>query len=319
MIEWPAFSTDEFLDAVRDAFMPGATSGIAECGGYRVRTLLRGGKAVTGLWQFPVYREPLDPATVAGGTRVPYLDDVVVAVTRAGEAGPPGTRPSPFVSWRDFPDWETFLARSQAPPGLDAPATVLRKMRKLERELGPVEHRLFDDDPEVFETLIRWKAAHFALTRRDHVLSRPEVVEFYRELRRRGIFTASSLRAGGRLVSGQIAYRVHGRHLSRLMVYDHDPALRRYSPGSVMQLLTLEASYRAGDSEFDYLMGSEPHKYTYSTHTRWVGKVGREPAVRRMERVARRQVSRRLSHFPGAYNRIRAMERRTKRWVNRAR
>ena len=70
MIEWPAFSTDEFLDAVRDAFMPGATSGIAECGGYRVRTLLRGGKAVTGLWQFPVYREPLDPATVDEATTI---------------------------------------------------------------------------------------------------------------------------------------------------------------------------------------------------------------------------------------------------------
>ena len=304
---WPPWSTDEFLTALRDFHYPDGKIAIVECEGTRVRTLLRPhNRAASRLWSFIFYLEPLTDRDARADGRVPYLGDVVVAVTPANEPGPSGARPCPFVRWSQFTSWEDFLAKSVSRPGIDSPRRVLAKARKLERELGPLELKLIDRDPEVFEAIITWKLDQLGRFGNVSRLAFEESVRFYRELWRRDLFTASSLRAGGRLVGGKLCYRSNGRHLSRVTVYDND--LRRFSPGSILRLEALKASFEAGDSEFDFLSGGEAQKFTYATHVRWLGSVGREPTIDRLRRRGRMRVALAVARYPRAYRRLRRFE-----------
>lgn len=299
MTDWPPFGTDELLEALARTYFPGARPALVECEGRRYRALLRGKRAFGGPWEFQTYLEPLEPAVAPNPTHVGFLRSVVVAVTRADEPGPPGTTAAPFVSWKEFATWEEFLAASNPPPGVDGPKAVLRKMRRLERALGPLELNMRDEDPEAFETLIRWKLDHYGPGGGVSILSVPRNLEFYRELHRRGIFAAATLRAGGRLVAGKLGYYAGDRKLWRLTAYD--PALKRYSPGSVMELQTLKFSFEAGDAEFDYLHGAEPYKFAYATHIRWLGNAGREPRLERWRRLARWRAAVIMRRYPAFY------------------
>jgi|GEM_PF-6364668 len=311
MIEWPPFSTDAFLAALAEAYFPGAKPGIVECEGARYRTLVTPrGKPVSGVYAFPFYLEPLGPEAATGpALHVPYLAEVVRAVTPVGETGPPWAAPSPFVDLSLFRTWDEVVASATPPQGVNSPKRVAQKARQIGRELGPIEVQLDDRDEAAFETLIAWKSAQYARTWKSHRMTLPQNLDFHRELRRRGIFKVVAVRAGGRLVGGKVGLREHGRSLWRITVYD--PELSRFSPGSVVELLTLKACFEAGDRDFDYLMGSEPYKFTFATHVRWVGNVGQEPRTDRWRRLGRMRVARIATRSPGLYRQLKALERRT--------
>jgi CelD/BcsL family acetyltransferase involved in cellulose biosynthesis len=295
---WPPWSDDPFLDALRDVYFPGAWKAVVECEGVRVRTLLRGkDNAVSSFYPFPVYLEPLHSAGLGSTVLVPYLADVVIRVTEAGEIGPPGATPSPFIDWSGFTSFEQYLANRERLPGLVSPATIARRAQKLRMEFGEFELRLTDDDPAAFDTLLAWKNSQYLRTAGHSRLAIRENVDFYRELRRRGIFTASSLRAGGRLIGGTISYVSGGRRLFRVSVYDN--RLSRYSAGSIMLMETLRACFESGEREFDFLAGGERYKYTWATHVRWLGEVGREPTNLRLRRQARAKLGGALSRRRG--------------------
>jgi CelD/BcsL family acetyltransferase involved in cellulose biosynthesis len=76
--------------------------------------------------------------------------------------------------------------------------------------------------------------------------------------------------------------------------------LPKFSPGAVLELEALRASFEAGDSEFDFLMGDQRYKFTWATHIRWIGPVGVEPRVDRLSRAARTKVGVALRGKPGA-------------------
>ena len=306
---WPPWSDDLFLDTLRDAYFPRAKKAVVECEGIRVRTLLRGkSDAVSAFYPFPIYLEPIRGSISTSVVAVPYLADVVTRVSAVGEGGPPGGTPSPFIDWSSFGSFEQYLRDRRPPPGLDSPATIARKARKLRRDFGDFELRLNDDDPDVFETLLNWKNGQYLRTAGHSRLNIRQNVDFYHELRRRGVFTTSSLRASGRLIGGKIGYLSHGRRLSRVTVYDH--ALRDYSAGSVLEFETLRASFEAGEEEFDFLVGAEPYKFTWATHVRWLGEVGREPVRRRIERRARGLAGSQLRKHPAVYSMARSLESR---------
>ena len=288
MTDWPPFSTDEFLDTLRDVYMPGARKAVVECEGVRVRTLVQGrNRAVSGFFPFTFYLEPL-PAELHASATVPMLADVQVALLPAGEAGPSGAIAAPLVRWREFDSWDDFVTTRVSPPGIDSVKTIMRKARRIARDIGDLELQLVDPNPDVFDTLIRWKSEQYGRTGGINRLAVRQNVDFYQEMRRRGLFTATSLRAGGHLLGGKIAFRVGGRHLSRMTVYNVEYA--GYSPGSVLDLETLRASFEAGDTEFDFLMGSQARKFTYATHVRWLGRLGREPRSTKALRVVRARI-----------------------------
>ncbi|MEO8538573.1 MAG: GNAT family N-acetyltransferase [bacterium] len=286
--DWPAFSSDPFLSVLRDVYFPGAPAATVECDGLRVRGLLNGrSKLVSGFWPFPFYLEPLREFDAAA-LSVPFVENVVLATGEVTAPGPAGAMPAPYVDWRTVESWEAYVATRTASPGIDSPGTVERKTRRLERELGALVFQRDDPDPAVFEAVIEWKRRQYRRTGLFDLFSVERNRAFYDELRRRDMCTVSSLRAGGKLVAGSIGNVIGGRFLGRMPAYD--PAFGTYSPGSILNLLMLKASLAAGDLEYDFLIGAERYKYTYATHVRWVGSVGREPAQAKISRIVRDKI-----------------------------
>jgi hypothetical protein len=295
---YPGWSCDELLVPFRDWYFPGAPLGVVECEGVRVRAVIhRKSRAVSGYWPFNVYLEPVEPHGPAAA-RVPFLADVVRTVTRVDEPPPGKLIPSPFVDWRGFESFEEYLSGRCPLEGQDTPHSIRRKTRRMERDLGPLRFRRAVDDADVFDTLLAWKVEHYRRTGGPNRLERPHNREFYHELRRRGAAHAATLEADGRLVAGKIVMFAGKRQFARMTVYD--PTFAHWSPGSVLLLETLRASFEEGDTEFDFLMGDPPYKYTWATHVRWIGHLGREPRLDRMVRKTRSRVSGALGEKPGS-------------------
>jgi hypothetical protein len=281
---WPAFSSDAFLDVARAVYFPGSRKAVVECEGRRYRTLVkRGGSAFNGFWEFPLYLEPLEAKSTAE-LSVPFLDSVCRGTTASGETLP-GLTPAPFIDWRGVTDWDGFLSTRTRVAGVDGFATIRRKERKLVAEVGPVEFRVHDSDPDVVPTLLAWKSAQYRRTGVPDKFAVRRNREFLFEMERSGLLVVSTLRVGGRLVAGNLGNRFANRFLSRLPAYD--PAIGVYSPGGILTYHTVRASFEAGDAEFDFLIGGEAYKYSYASHVRWIGPIGREPLSTRLVRVLR--------------------------------
>jgi hypothetical protein len=64
-----------------------------------------------------------------------------------------------------------------------------------------------------------------------------------------------------------------GRFYYRLPAYDVE--FGRYSPGRVLLRNLILAAYDEGATEFDFLLGGEPYKWDFATHTRILRAAGR--------------------------------------------
>ena len=282
---WPAFSTDEMLDVIRDGYRPRWKKAIVECEGKAFRTLVSpAGRPLNGLWQFPLFLEPVEASTRP--TPVPYLDSVCLKTTAAGETLPAPFSPAPFIDWSAVPGtWDEYLQRREHAAGTDGFATLRRKERALARDHGDVEVCFNDRDPAVFDVLTAWKSAQYRRTGLVDLFASPRNRAFYREMASRGLLELASLRAGGRLVAAHAGSRIGGRFLYRLPAFDL--AAGRYSPGALLTYHLVRRSFESGDREFDFLLGGEAYKFTYATHVRWVGPLGNEPLSWRTARTAR--------------------------------
>jgi CelD/BcsL family acetyltransferase involved in cellulose biosynthesis len=207
--------------------------------------------------------------------------------------------PSPFVRLTDFDSWEQMFRAATPRPGVNSPRRIREKMNRARREFGSIELRTGDTDVDAFEQVMRWKSEQYSRTWQSHRMTIPRNLEFYRELWRRGFFTFTSLRFGGRLVGGKIGGFGSGRSLWRITVYD--PELAVHSPGSIIEMESVRAEFEAGNTESDYLMGDEAYKFTFATHIRWIGNVGKEPQLDRMLRRGRMMLARRVTRAPALY------------------
>lgn len=310
MPAWPPFSSDEFLTALAGAYFPGARPRVVECEGRQYRTLIASrGKPVSGFHPFPFYLEPLAEPFEGPVLRVPHLREVVLATTPVGDPSPVRfAEPSPYVDLSQFGSWEELRASATPPPGINSPKRVEEKIRQAGRQFGAVELAVDDRDEADFETLLQWKIAQYNRTWRAHRMTIPQNLDFYRDLRRRGLFQVFALRFGGRLAAGKIGLRIRGRSLWRVTVYDPDFA--KYSPGSIIEMLALKACLEAGERDYDYLVGAEKYKFVFATHIRWVGHVGAEPRIDRWQRVGRMRAARLATRSPALYRRLKGVERR---------
>lgn len=312
---WPPFSGDLLLDTIRDIYLPGARKAIVTCEGYTVRTLLQSrGRALGSFYRFPLYLEPVAPGEP--GTPVGFLSDVVTGSVIASVDGAPGHAVAPFVDWTQVESWDSYLAERRSLPGVDSLAAVLRKRARLERDLGPLTLNLVDTHPGLLDTLMQLKSAQYRRNGvRDNFAIR-ENVECYERLHRLGVLVATGLWAGDHLLGGLIGMRTQGRHLSRLTVYDRRFA--KYSPGSVLALETLRAGYEAGDTEFDFLGGREPYKFSWATHMRVLTDLGTEPRLERTLRMVRRAAGGRVQRS-GLYPAYRGLISRGRKLAGHAR
>lgn len=293
------FSSDVFLAALERASFAGRETSrrIVQVDGRPFRLLFVDGEPIT-RWPFLDFHEAWEGDGVPDAT-LPYLARASLTTMAPGAwtPRPEGSElhPSPTIRWASFPTHEAFVRHVGARNSNVYPDTR-RKRRKLERELGPVEFRLHDECPEVFEQCLRWKSRQYRETGLKDLFADGRNVRLFEELHAAGVAAFSSLRAGGVLLAAHLGAVVDARMYWWVPAYD--PAYRRYSPGRILLHDMLEASHAAGHAEFDFLIGDEAYKFFYATDVRVVAPLGAPPLSLRARGAAKQGLKSALKKVP---------------------
>lgn len=161
--------------------------------------------------------------------------------------------------------WSDWLSRRQADRG-SVFKNLRRAERALARDLGPVRFTLGERDPAVLDHILTRKREQMERTGWPdifgcgwtqallHRLLASEDEDFGARL--------AVLRAGDRIVSAEIG--LHGAGVRHLWFPIYEPDLRRYAPGQLMTLKTLEACAEQGLTRVDFGAGDESYKSTFA-------------------------------------------------------
>ena len=313
------FSSDAALAALADAV--GASSGptVVRIGTVDLRTITLRDEPVLEHRLIDFF-EPLEPSVgrlgepTVPGRFVPRLARRSVSSAQWATTKRPEQVPSPYVDWSDFADWDAFQQASAAHRS-NLWTDSRRRWRKLAKELGEVEFREHDEDPQAFASCLEWKVAQYDRTGAPNSLADPTARAYLDALRATQLLQVSTLRSGGRLVAAHIGLHDQGRRYWWLPAYD--PELEAYSPGRLLLHALLEQSQAAGDSEFDFLYGDEPYKWWYATDVRVVEPFG-APSVPQRVRELRRTLPRRYPAVGRHGGRAMGVLRRLRRRVGSA-
>ena len=282
-------SSSVFLETVADVYYPGRRRAIetvsvdGRC--YRVLVIDRT-KVITNA-PFMDFVIPLEDGASAD-RRVGYLPRVAVEAVESERWDAEGLsdryRPAPYIDWSRFGTWDDYLAHVRA-----RNKTMLkqyrRKARKLERAAGELQFTLHDDRPEILQQVMRWKSRQYQESGHVDVFRARQNVELLQTLNRKNALTTSVLSAGGRPVAIHVGAIYQNRLYGFLPAFDR--AHGSCSPGLLLDERLMEASYREGHSVFDFLIGNEPYKWTFATHSQLVAPAGRPPVGQRVWRPVR--------------------------------
>lgn len=156
---------------------------------------------------------------------------------------------------------EGFKAYVAACPSWKA---ELRKLRKLERELGPLRFELQSSDLSAFDQILSWKSGQYLATGLSdgfaNVWVRGVVSRIWAHRTEELEGVLSLLYAGDRLVAGHIGMRSRRVMHWWFPAYDPDPALSRYSPGLLILYKVAEALAERGVQRIDLGLGQEEFK-----------------------------------------------------------
>ena len=134
-----------------------------------------------------------------------------------------------------------------------------RLTRKLAREVGPLRFTLHDNTPEAFSTLLTWKRDQYRRTGAYDVFQHSWTLDLLQRLcaiQADGFAgLLSSLYADDQLVSVHLGMR--SRRVWHQWFPAHDPALLRYSPGMMLQLMMAEEAPSLGIWTIDMGWGDD--------------------------------------------------------------
>jgi CelD/BcsL family acetyltransferase involved in cellulose biosynthesis/GNAT superfamily N-acetyltransferase len=123
---------------------------------------------------------------------------------------------------------------------------------------------------ELFDALVRLHGARWAARGEPGVLDAPRVLAVHRESASRrlahGRLRLHGLRLDGRIAAVWYGFAAKGR--VHYYLGGFDPALDRYSLGTVMVGHAIEQAAREGADEFDFLRGREAYKYAWGATDR---------------------------------------------------
>ncbi len=157
--------------------------------------------------------------------------------------------------------------------GTHAFAHAANRLRKLQREVGPVEVSR-DDDPDALILLLRWKDRQCRRTGVASIYSFPWTTKFLAQTLRQNsdCFRGElwSLRVNRQLVAAHLLLRA--QHVAQGWVMGYDTRFRTYSPGMLLLLRMLEELPRTGIHFFDLGTGYERYKAQLMTHQRDVSE-----------------------------------------------
>ena len=194
--------------------------------------------------------------------------------------------PSPYM---DVEGGFEAYRKNRNRPGSDKIKQALRKMRKLEREQGPLRLEACSSDPKVFETLIEWKRAQYVRTNTRDVFSCCWTVELLRRIGQlRGEALCGMLSA---LYVGDRLAAVHMGMMSRGVMHwwfpAYDVGLSRYSPGMIQLIRMVQEAPELGINRIDLGKGSEQFKTQFMTGSTPVAEGGLDlrPIVRPLQKM----------------------------------
>jgi Acetyltransferase (GNAT) domain len=285
------FSSAPFLETLASTYFPGKSIEIARYSveGHEFQLLGVDGKSPLTTWPLVDYWEPVasatsDPAAATPLRSLPRVALEIIAVdgrpTDLGELSPsPLLRYSGFTTW---PDVDQHLHARAPRVGADS----RRRLRRIERELGDITLSIGDADDAAVDACIAWKVDQFRGAARLYRDARHAT--FIRALRDLGVAEVATLRVGDRTIAVHVGLRHEGRFSSWVPAYD--AACGAYAPGRLLLEHLLQTSFERGDTEFDFLVGNEPYKWQYATHTRLVGPLGPQPRLPEATRRLRRRL-----------------------------
>jgi CelD/BcsL family acetyltransferase involved in cellulose biosynthesis len=139
---------------------------------------------------------------------------------------------------------------------------MLRKIRKAQREIGPVRYEPYCTARDVLSTLIDWRVEQY---RRIKVINylQPrwtrdllESLLALRDSNFRGVL--STLYIGDRLAAARFA--LQSRHVLHSWIMAYDGSLGKYSPGSMLLVETARSAQSVGLQRIDLGKGQERYK-----------------------------------------------------------
>jgi hypothetical protein len=301
------YTSKEFLDAIAGVYFASRASRVStyEIDGKAFRLLEVDGRGPVVHQVFLDMHEPLDrPLETPAGGQVRWLPNVSHGVVPLEEFREEARwerfSGAPTVVWRDFETWDSYRSLLKERGVLK---DDLRRRRRLEELLGPLEFRANDSEPDVLPSCFSWR------TLRDRQAARAELFadrrnrDFFFSLREIGLLKASTLRAGERLLAVYLGSVYRGRWYGWVIAFDPDPALSKFSLGRQILYPMLEESYRAGHDEFDFSIGYERYKLFFATHVRATSTLGTPPVGYRLQSGVRKT----LEHVPWLYARVKSM------------
>lgn len=141
------------------------------------------------------------------------------------------------------------------------------KIRKLERDVGPLRFECHVEDPHLLQTLMDWKSRQYRETGVSDVFSFPWTAALLRRLHqtRRPDFGGqlSALYAGDNLVAAH--FGMHSENVLHYWFPVYDPAYAKYSPGLVLVLQVARAAADLGFSRIDLGKGDERYKLSLAS------------------------------------------------------
>jgi CelD/BcsL family acetyltransferase involved in cellulose biosynthesis len=160
----------------------------------------------------------------------------------------------------------------------------LSKLRKLEREVGPVRFVPFTDDGNVFEQLIAWKSAQYHHAGLANLFRLPNVTLMLKELLKeqgpkfKGTLTA--LYAGETLAA--VAYSLVGGGVWHICFPAYNFDLEQYSPGALLITRLAQEASQLGITQIDLGKGEAKYKTVFATSAVRVaeGSLDRSPMMR---------------------------------------
>jgi CelD/BcsL family acetyltransferase involved in cellulose biosynthesis len=294
------FSTAVFLQTLGELHFPKRRRSVEVCEveGRWLRLLVLDERRPVRDAPYYDFPQPLEALPDGPVRKLEYFPRTVVS-TSTVEARVPeaqGFRPSPYIDWSQFADRVAFEQHCERRGA--SLADSKRQRRRLEKDLGPLSFVFDDPRPEAFDACIRWKGAQYEATKVGNLFADERNVELFRRLRQRGVVVVSSLSAGPSLLSVHLGALTDGRLAWWVPAYD--ASFSKYSPGRVLMEELMHESQRRGHREFDFLIGDEPYKFTYATHNRVVGPVGRAPWHEVFEARLKRTAKASLARSPRA-------------------
>ncbi|QDT66167.1 GNAT family N-acetyltransferase [Calycomorphotria hydatis] len=141
-----------------------------------------------------------------------------------------------------------------------------RKLRKLEREVGPIEFRLCNADAGNLDQLLIWKSEQYQRTGLTDVFAFQWTRDLLRHLVDRGCNLCgcfTSLYAGDHLVAAHFGLR--SGPVLHYWFPAYDPEFGKYSPGTQLLLEGARHGAEQGITRIDLGKGDERYKLTYGT------------------------------------------------------